>query len=618
MHSMYKFYELLIRRSRSSGGLDPSLVFYMPFTDSATADIAGGRTMQVTGTVSLTTVDDIPCASVGGGNKLFTDVLAGANGDLPTGNESWTVCCFAYFPSLSWANNFFALGTNSGRKCILQGPKGGHPIYNNYGPDHEPGSPQWTTGVWHHTAATYDGTTMTLKGYFDGQPNGTWSLANQGLSITLGGVHMGEFGGYQAATSYIASPRIYNRVLTDVEIADLANEFTPYIISDTTMNFWRDGSNNASFSYKSVEPMTFAIETGYSLPSGITMNGNTFTCDGTTTVGSYTVVVRGTTTENPEGITGTMTLVVANNAIDIETTALTFIASSGAQSKPVIYTTTHNAITPVFTLTGTLPAGITFNSTTGVFTSDGTQTATETATVSVTVASSTGLSATDTQTITLYVFEDSGIPTDTLLYLPLAEDTDDESQYARTMSVIGNSPTFGTVDGVPCAYIAQNDALYTTDSTGVSTGDHDYTMSYWMRLADLTGLGSWLHGFFMGWPDSGKCFNMGTSGDYYYYSIWSTFNGNASSPTPEMKWHHFVFTHTSSGENTFYIDGTQVLTNNGALNLNTVNMCVGGSYGASLGNKMVNGYYAGCRIYDRVLTSLELALLDEEFTPSSN
>lgn len=229
------YYDLMIRRSRQAPAPTPpspssDLVFYMPFTDSVTADIAGGRTMTTTGSPVLTTIDGVPCASIGNNNKLFTDTLAGTNGNLPTGNASWSVMCFAYFPSLSWANNFFALGQASGRLCILQGPKGGHPIYNNYGPDHEPGTPDWTTGVWHHTAATYDGSTMTLKGYFDGSPNGTWSVASQGLNITVGGsggVHMGEFGGYWCPECYIASARIYNRVLSDDEIADLAGEFQP-------------------------------------------------------------------------------------------------------------------------------------------------------------------------------------------------------------------------------------------------------------------------------------------------------------------------------------------------------------------------------------------------------
>lgn len=211
--------------SSSGGGLDPSLVFYLPFTESATADVAGGRTMQVTGTVSLTTIDGIPCANVGGGNKLFTDVLAGLNGNLPTGNESWTVMCFGNVSSPGGANNLYALGTNTGRKCILQGPKGGYPIYNNYNPDHEPRTPAWTANTWVHTAATYDGDTKTLKGYFNGSPNGSWSLGDQGLNVTLGGVHIGEFGGYRASASYVASVRIYNRVLSDSEIADLAGEF---------------------------------------------------------------------------------------------------------------------------------------------------------------------------------------------------------------------------------------------------------------------------------------------------------------------------------------------------------------------------------------------------------
>jgi hypothetical protein len=133
-----------------------------------------------------------------------------------------------------------------------------------------------------HTAATYDGDTKTLKGYFNGLPNGSWSLGDQGLNVTLGGVHIGEFGGYRASASYVASVRIYNRVLSDSEIADLANEFNEdsssstesYTVPSDFTERWalqsdRNSTNHASDSAYTLERSTNA-SVSYGTASGMT------------------------------------------------------------------------------------------------------------------------------------------------------------------------------------------------------------------------------------------------------------------------------------------------------------------------------------------------------------
>lgn len=76
----------------------------------------------------------------------------------------------------------------------------------------------------------------------------------------------------------------------------------------------------------------------------------------------------------------------------------------GTQTYQVKYFS-QKTITPVFTLSGTLPSGITFDASTGTFTYDGTNTTAGTATVQVTIASSTGRSVTATAEITLGIVE---------------------------------------------------------------------------------------------------------------------------------------------------------------------------------------------------------------------
>ena len=391
-------------------------------------------------------------------------------------------------------------------------------------------------------------------------------------------------------------------------------------ISSKSFTFYRDGEASDSFNYTGDEPVTLAIETGYTLPSGITFSGNSFYSDGTTTAGSYTVVVRGTSEHNQTGATGTMYLTVNANVIDIKTTELTFYPSKGTQVKAVKYTTTKYAITPVFSISGTLPSGVTFDTATGEFASDGTQSADETASVTVTVASSTGYSTADTQSISLAIeMVAPSIPTDALFYLPLSEDYNDDSEYARTVAVLGNSPTYSVVDGVPCAYIDGSSGVYTDDDTDISTGDSDFTLSYWMKFVDYTQLSSgntWKLGLVLGTNSGRQNFGMGAKNQKYYYTIHSYLDGDVNSPSPDNAWHSFIYTHDSSNDsNVFYIDGQEVRTDTCALNLGSTRRISLGYTRTSSGgsdNQMIPAYYSSVRIYDRVLDAEELESLYTE------
>lgn len=80
--------------------------------------------------------------------------------------------------------------------------------------------------MWHHVAISYD-VGNTFKMYFDGV------LVNSAI-VTVSPSNIGNLcwgGGFIWDTSqvdkYIAAARVYQRVLTDEEIAGLANEFTP-------------------------------------------------------------------------------------------------------------------------------------------------------------------------------------------------------------------------------------------------------------------------------------------------------------------------------------------------------------------------------------------------------
>ncbi len=85
------------------------------------------------------------------------------------------------------------------------------------------GAATYTNGVWHHIAATYDGSTQTL--YFDGAVLGSRSVT--GTIQTNGSeANIARFGSLGAnATATIDDFRIYTRALTPSEIQLLANGY---------------------------------------------------------------------------------------------------------------------------------------------------------------------------------------------------------------------------------------------------------------------------------------------------------------------------------------------------------------------------------------------------------
>lgn len=385
-------------------------------------------------------------------------------------------------------------------------------------------------------------------------------------------------------------------------------------ITGKTFSFYTDGSESGSFSYTSDESVTFAIESGYALPSGITLSGNTFHSDGTTTAGSYSVKVRGTSAHNQTGVTATMYFNVTANAITVTTTELKFYVPKGVTSKQVSYTTSHFAITPVYTLTGTLPSGVTFDSTTGTFTSDGTQSADETASVSVTVASSTGLSTAGTGTVSIQVYTTApAVPDDYIFYAPLKTDeTPEVGTFVQTTS----NWTFTTApDGTPAAYNSdptQRDGnLAGFKYTGSISSTDSMTCSIWSYCtrAFNTRPPDWL-----GLIGAG---NKGGSGVFFEWGYaggmeipWITSSGSSLRPSNDA-WHHIVLTYERGGHFSLYVDGVNVWTSTSThtVSIGSNNLYVGTRFND--GRPWV-GYLRNAIIYNRVLTTDEIEAIYNE------
>ncbi len=446
-------------------------------------------------------------------------------------------------------------------------------------------------------------------------------------TITLD-THTGVFSGtapLDADHTYNLTVRLSAPDSTPATCAVTINTYATSRIwfSDQSFSYVRDGSESQEINVYGDEDVALAVESGYTLPSGMTISGHNLVCDGTTTAGTYTVVLRATSTHNQTGVTATMTINVNANVISINTNPIVFYVSKGAYSKPLKYTTTKHTITPVYTLTGTLPAGITFNSQTGILTSDGTQIADESATVSVTVASSTGLSTPDTENVPIEVeMVAPAVPDDYIWYTPFTTDYEEETSgivgvpyQQNAFSIATDNSKFGT--GYLAARKTNSDEYgieYPNTATYMDLSGGEITISLWLRAPDWSQHSQLLGGTRPG--DGSDGFVL--FADFEWQGVLdfrSATNDSLASPqvNVDSDWHHWLFTRTAQGVWTWYKDGvasTSGTGDTGSINGYEQNMKIGGGF-----NWSKEAYFdlAHFRVYDRVLDATEIGELYHEF-----
>lgn len=576
---------------------------------------------------------------------------------------------------------------------------------------------------WHHYALTCDSNTNAPKLYRDGVYIGGpyswgWTAMNVVKAVSIGGCYISdptEGPMDDPWNGYIAGARIYNRVLTDEEIALLATEYliqgtiTP---NDLTFSLYQK-NETYSITYTSTYPITsFAIVSG-TLPNTISFNTstgefsgkgltdadhtynltvrltdaheNTATCnvtiytymtarislsdqtfnfisnkdeykyisaesdeslsysivDGTLpsefnfdSNGSFhfnestsaiydSVIVKATSEHNQTGVNATMTLDVAMNQIICNDQTFNFYTEDGSQTKAVAYSGSLNEVTDaVFTLSGTLPSGVTFDSTNGTFTSDATQTSDETAIVNVTVSSSNGTSTAATCAMTLNIH--TGIqpmPTSGLTYWMPFNASYTNPAIGGALTISGATPTLETVDGIECVTLNGSTLMYELDTADYWTVREywpEMTISYWFRAAERPSkdwvsfnLGRW-----NGYSYSGMSISFNTNGLFALNS----FGSNTMYGSYEVgKWINIVITTDTEGNRTIYTNGEYATSNVGySLPIATSHTI---SFGAEFSADDISylspfvGSIAGVRIYDRKLSAEEIQLLATEYTP---
>jgi len=392
-------------------------------------------------------------------------------------------------------------------------------------------------------------------------------------------------------------------------------------VTSKTYNLYTDGSTIVSLTYTSDEDISMAVESGYSLPSGITFFGNSsFRCDGTTAPGTYSVMFRVTSEHNQTGVTTTQTFVVAANAINASDTTLRFYAPLGETSKQIAYTTSKFAITPVYTLTGTLPAGVTFDSSTGTFTSDGTQTADETQTVSLTIASSTGLSTSATITVEMVVAAAiPAIPSDYVFYTPLTADLDDLSQYQRTLTYSGTAPSFTSIEAIGCALVPSGTILMSSDISGITTGNHSRAICFWTKFTSVPTVSSNQNPIAMNVGYAGTSYGnflIACNSNKYFYSTWN-YDVKPNLPLND-DWNCFILSYDSTtGKYEMYQNGVLVASSTDTRqNLPaTTRITIAGGYGTYTNPLPVATYFSHVRIYDHALDEDGVVAISSELSP---
>jgi hypothetical protein len=219
-------------------------------------------------------------------------------------------------------------------------------------------------------------------------------------------------------------------------------------------------------------PASFTLNSG-SLPSGLTLS-TAGVLSGTPSVpGSFSITVKVTDANGCTGISGTYTLVIACQTITVTNP----VATAGIISNPFSQTFTQSGVgthTPiVWSETGTLPAGMTFHSGTGVL--DGTPT--QTGTFPITVKATDANGCFGTSTYTLAIAPSAGADS----YSNLVDNTQFVVTGGSTASpgtpFVG-SITLLTANDLPAGNVTVNGGVFATSGGGSVTLASDGTFIY--------------------------------------------------------------------------------------------------------------------------------------------
>ena len=204
------------------------------------------------------------------------------------------------------------------------------------------------------------------------------------------------------------------------------------------------------------------------------------------------------------------------------------------------------------------------------------------------------------------------IPTDYVFRALLENNLVDTSQYHRTLSAYGATPSYAAYDGITGAMVVSGSGLYSSDLSGISSGNHSRCISFWHYLTSYDG-STWSYMMNVGTNSSYKAFVIGIHSGKYYFSIYS-YDVDSSITYQPNAWHHFLLNYDSSQSlYTLYIDGVGVASGTNS----SMNAPSNGYICLNMGNSTgldshQSGVFRNVVIYDRSLSLDEIDALAHE------
>lgn len=230
-----------------------------------------------------------------------------------------------------------------------------------------------------------------------------------------------------------------------------------------------------------------------------------------------------------------------------------------------------------------------------------------------------------------------------VLYMPMTSMSEVYSSdgKASASDYMSSYPVeFTEQDGIACAYCYFHNLSYTYRSISISNvlgslpfGSAPRTFSFWCKRSTTTSDGTAL--WYGSASGDGRCicvkftggnavmadlYNSGTDTNVTYGSVQSTAN-----VMNDRKWHHIAVSLWNNESNraagAVWIDGARKYEGyaNAALDTGTAYSYafIGGRSQQSVWNRPLNGWIAGFRAYDRVLSGSEISQLAKEFNPTT-
>lgn len=198
----------------------------------------------------------------------------------------------------------------------------------------------------------------------------------------------------------------------------------------------------------------------------------------------------------------------------------------------------------------------------------------------------------------------NGLPQELVFYAPLASAAN-SAVSGQTFTITG-TPVYSNIAGVPCAYFGGGVKI-SAPADRLPSGSSPHTISFWIRFQDTNFDWNTIVGF----GDS-------TNASYRFRQVITTPSAVSTGVRdsqwfdflqPESDvWYHVAITYNGQDE-TVYLDGQLYGSNyRGSMNIPS-------GFVVEIAN--ANGYLAGVRIYDEVISSTQIQALASQFTPTA-